>query len=94
MTNRHIDHPVRELVQEVLSRIHTPWPPNITDLVCSNIEKNRAWQNQYDRLVAQYGKHGVNSQIGRSTLALTGLRNLGERERATSKLIKTFTRLG
>jgi hypothetical protein len=93
-TSRQIHHPVSELVQEVLDTLRQPWPEDITDQVCLAIEKNDRWLNRYRLLAQQHGKHAINSQIGRSTLALTGFRNLGQQTRATSRLIKTFTRLG
>ena len=85
---------VSELVQEVLNSISPPYPENITDQVCSAIQRNNAWHNRYKSLVEDYGKLSVNSAIGRSTLQLTGLRNLGQRSKATSRLIKTYTKLG
>jgi hypothetical protein len=94
MTSRQSDRPVSALVQEVLHRRLEPWPENITDLVCQDIENDLGWRSRYRQLIKQYGIHAVNSQIGRSTLALTGLRNLGQRSKADSKLIKTFTKLG
>jgi hypothetical protein len=85
---------VSELVQEVLGNISQPYPENITDQVCLAIQGNDAWHNRYERLVKDYGKFSVNSTIGRSTRQITGLRNLGLSAKATSKLIKTYTRLG
>jgi hypothetical protein len=87
---------VRELVQEVLDEkfIKQSYPENITDLVCLAIEENTAWHIRYKQLVESYSKWGVNSQIGRSTLQLTGLKNLGIHATATSSLITTYTRLG
>jgi hypothetical protein len=85
---------VSELVQEVLSSISQPYPEDITDQVCMAIQENNAWHNRYERLVKEHSKWAVNSTIGRSTLQITGLRNLGLRAKATSKLIKTYTRLG
>jgi hypothetical protein len=88
--------PVSDLVQEVLEEKFKKqsYPENITDQVCLAIEENSAWHNRYKRLVESYSKWSVNSQIGRSTLQLTGLKNLGLRATATSSLIKTYTRLG
>ncbi len=85
---------VRELVQEVLGSISPPYPENITDQVCLKIQEKPAWHDRYERLKKEYGKWAVNPQIGRSTLQLTGLRNLGVRSKSTSKLITTYTRLG
>jgi hypothetical protein len=87
---------VRELVQEVLDEKfkNQSYPENITDLVCLAIEENSDWRKRYGQLVGSYSKWGVNSQIGRSTLKLTGLKNLGLHASATSSLIKTYTRLG
>jgi hypothetical protein len=87
---------VRELVQEVLDEKFKKqsYPENITDQVCLAIEENPAWRKRYDHLVESYSKLTVNSQIGRSTLQLTGLKNLGLQASATSSLIKTYTRLG
>jgi hypothetical protein len=88
--------PVSELVQEVLDEKFKKqsYPDNITDQVCLAIEENSAWHNRYKHLVESHSKWSVNSQIGRSTLQLTGLKNLGLRATATSSLIKTYTRLG
>jgi hypothetical protein len=86
--------PVSELVQEVLNNMLQPYPENITDKVCLAIQNSTAWLNRYNYLVDSHGKWAVNSQIGRSTLQFTGLRNLGLRATATSSLIKTYTRLG
>jgi hypothetical protein len=87
---------VRELVQEVLDKNFKKqsYPENITDQVCLAIEENPAWRKRYDHLVESYSKLTVNSQIGRSTLQLTSLKNLGLHASATSSLIKTYTRLG
>jgi hypothetical protein len=87
---------VKELVQEVLDEKFKKqvYPENITDQVCLAIEENRAWRKRYDHLVESYSKLTVNSQIGRSTLQLTGLKNLGLHAIATSALIRTYTRLG
>jgi hypothetical protein len=85
---------VSELVKEVLGTVPRPYREDITDRVCLEIEKNPAWHARYDRLVASHDKGSVNRQIGRSTLQLTGLRNLGVSAKATSKLIGTYTRLG
>jgi hypothetical protein len=94
MKNRNASRPVSELVQEVLNTISLPYLEDITDQVCLAIQKNNVWRNRYTRLVDDYGKWSVNSQIGRSTLQRTGLKNLGMRATATSSLIKTYTRLG
>jgi hypothetical protein len=87
---------VKELVQEVLDEKFKKqvYPENITDQVCLAIEKNSTWRKRYDYLVESYSKLIVNSQIGRSTLQLTGLKNLGLHAIATSALIRTYTRLG
>ena len=94
MKNRNVNLSVSELVQEVLNNISQPCPENITDQVCLAIQNNAAWRNRYNRLVDSHSKWSVNSQIGRSTLQLTGLRNSGLRATATSSLIKTYTSLG
>lgn len=87
---------VRELVQEVLDEKFKKqsYPENITDQVCLAIEENSAWHNRYKQLVESYNKWTVNRQIGRSTLQLTGLKNLGLQSSATNSLIKTYTKLG
>ena len=87
---------VCELVQEVLDEKFKKqsYPENITDQVCLAIEGNSAWRNRYNHLVESYSKLTVNSQIGRSTRQITGLRNSGMSAKATSSLIKTYTRLG
>jgi len=87
---------VRKLVQEVLDEKFKKqiYPENITDQVCLAIEENSTWRKRYDHLVKSYSKWTVNSQIGRSTHQLTGLKNLGFHAMATSTLIKTYTRLG
>ena len=85
---------VSELVQEVLGNISKPYPEDITDKVCLKIQENPTWHNRYNLLLKEHGKWVVNPQIGRSTLQLTGLRNLGLRSKATSDLITTYTRLG
>ena len=94
MKNRNASQPVSELVQEVLHTISAPYPENITDQVCLAIENRSAWLNRYRNLVKEYGRYAVNPQIGRSTLQFTHLRNLGKQAKATSSLIKTYTRLG
>ena len=89
--------PVSELVQEVLDKKfkERSYPEDITDQVCLAIEKDRnGWLKRYNSLVREHGEHAVNSQIGRSTLQKTNLKNLGMRATATSKLIKTYTKLG
>ena len=67
---------VRELVREVLDEKfkNQSYPENITDQVCLAIEGNSAWLNRYKHFVESYSEWTVNSQIGRSTLQLTGLR--------------------
>jgi len=80
---------VSALVEEVLTTISQPWPEDITDQVCIAIQQNQKWLNRYYQLVLRYGKSAVNQQIGRSTLQLTGLRNLGTRDKAESSLIET-----
>ena len=87
---------VRELVQEVLDEKFKKqsYPENITDQVCLAIQENSAWRNRYNHLVESYGKWSINSQIGRATRHITGLRNLGLSAKAASSLIKTYTRLG
>ena len=94
MKNRNANTPVSELVQEVLDNISSPYPEDITDQVCLAIERNVGWNKRYNSLVENHSPKAVNSQIGRSTLQLTGMKNLGERSKATSSLIKTYTRLG
>ncbi len=85
---------LKQLVQKALDSVSKPWTPDITDQVCLAIEHNQDWRQQYNELVRRHGKAGVNSHIGRFCLTLTGLRNLGERRQARSKLISTYTRLG
>jgi hypothetical protein len=92
MKKSNTSHPVSELVRRALDEIGKPYTEDITDQVCLAIERN--WYGSYKRLVAEHGKHAVNPQIGRSTLQLTGLKNLGVRATASSKLIKTYTKLG
>jgi hypothetical protein len=94
MKNRDVSQTVSELVQEVLDTISRPYLENVTDQVCLAIQRNNGWRNRYNVLVDNHGKRAVNSQIGRSTLQRTGLKNLGLRATATSSLIKTYTRLG
>ena len=94
METNNISRPVSELVKEVLDTISRPYPENVTAQVCLAIQKKSDWHNRYNRLVRSYSKWSVNSQIGRSILQITGLRNLGLRAKATSSLIKTYTRLG
>jgi hypothetical protein len=94
MKKNNVSRPVSELIKEVLDTISRPYPENVTDQVCLAIQKKSDWRNRYNRLVRSYSKWSVNSQIGRSTLQITGLRNLGLRAKATSSLIKTYTRLG
>lgn len=90
-----VSHLVSELVQEVLKTISPPYPENITDFVCLAIEKDEiGWKKRYNQLLEKYGKYSVNSQIGRQTRQLTGFKNLGIQSKATSSLIKTYTRLG
>jgi hypothetical protein len=93
-TRNEISLSVSELVREVLANISQPYPENITDKVCLAIQENVVWHNRYDRLIERYNKWSVNPQIGRSTLQITGLKNLGLQARSKSKLIKTYTRLG
>ena len=94
MKKSNTSRPVSELVQEVLDTISLPYPEDITDQVCLAIEGNTGWIKRYKSLVDSHSPKAVNSQIGRSTLQITGLRNLGLRAKATSSLIKTYTRLG
>jgi hypothetical protein len=94
VTERKANGEVSRLVDEVLTLINQPWPEDITDQVSIAIEQNHNWLNRYNQLVRIYGKSSVNQQIGRSTLQITGLRNLGIRDKAESSLIETYTRLG
>jgi hypothetical protein len=94
MKNHYTSQTVGELVQEVLDTISRPYLENVTDQVCLAIQKNNGWRNRYNCLVDSHGKRAVNSQIGRSTLQRTGLKNLGRRTKAMSLLIKTYTQLG
>lgn len=94
MKKTDTSHPVSELVQEVLEGFSEPYPQDITDKVFLAIEGNIGWSKRYDDLVKNHSPKAVNSQIGRSTLQRTGLKNLGKRSTASSSLIKTYTRLG
>ncbi len=85
---------VSELVQEVLGTISPPYPEDITDQVCLKIQGDPTWHTRYESLRKIHGKYAVNPTIGRTTLQLTGLRNLGLRAKAKSELITTYTRLG
>ena len=93
-TRNEISLTVSDLVQEVLVNMSQPYPENITDKVCLAIQENGVWHNRYSRLVESHSKWSVNPQIGRSTLKITGLKNMGLRAKAESCLIKTYTRLG
>jgi hypothetical protein len=71
-----------------------PWSEDVIDQVCLAIERDPDWLACYRELVGTHGKRAVNPTIGRVTLQLTGLRNLGLRRKAMSSLIKTYTLLG
>jgi len=79
-------------VYEVLRSIPQPWPADITDQVCLNIERNRKWLSRYEKLVAGFDKLTVNSEIGRYTLESTGMESSGQIKTAKSTLIKSYTR--
>ena len=85
---------VSSLVEKALNSIEQPWPSDVIDRVCLAIEQRSEWLARYHFLVKKHGRHAVNAQIGRSTLQLTGLRNLGARAAGTSSLIDTYTLLG
>ena len=94
MKTNGVSQLVREVVQDAIDTCVRPWPKDITDRACLAIQNDPGLLSRYDELVANYGKLVVNSLIGKSVLDLTGLRNLGERKTATSRLIKSYTCLG
>ncbi|MBN1287695.1 MAG: hypothetical protein JXB47_20010 [Anaerolineae bacterium] len=85
---------IKDLVEEVLGKFSPPYPPDITDQVCLAIEQNPAWLRRYEELNGIHKKDVVNNSIGWYTIRLTGMKNSGKVERAKSKLIKTYSRLG
>ena len=93
--------PVCDLVQAVLdSKFKAPYPEDITDRVCLEIENDPDWLSQYHSLVEHFGSQGkngrltVNSSIGWFTKDLTGMVNIGEGKKADSGLIKSYSKLG
>ena len=89
MASRQVSY----FVARALETIPRPYPPDVTDLVGQAIENNPAWRAAYDEVVAEKGRHAVNSTIGRTVLQLTGLRNSGIRRDARCSLIDTYTEL-
>ncbi len=85
---------IKELVKDVLDTIRKPYPMDITDQVCLAIENKPAWHNCYKDLSARHGRSTVNTSIGWYTSYITGLHNLGNTQKAESKLIKTYSELG
>ncbi len=85
---------IKELVETVLDTISKPYPTDITDQICLAIENNPVWYNRYNNLSVRHGRPTVNTSIGRYTSYITGLHNLGNTQKAKSKLIKTYSELG
>lgn len=93
--------PVRDLVSVVLRRnFKAPYPEDITDQVCLEIENDPDWLQRYKGLVEHFSSRGkdgkltVNSSIGWFTKELTGMVNLGVESRSRSTLIQSYSRLG
>jgi len=84
---------IKDLVQEVLSRITPPYPEDITNQVCLAIEQDPSLRREYDRLVNLHSRQVVNTRIGAYTRDLTGLKNIHSGITATSELITTYSRL-
>ena len=82
------------------SKFSAPYPEDITDRVCQEIENDSGWLSQYHSLVEHFGSQGkngrltVNSSIGWFTKDLTGMINIGEGKKADSGLIKSYSKLG
>jgi len=79
-------------VDEVLRTVPQPWQADITDQVFLAIERNRRWLATYEKLVVEFDKQTVNSEIGRYTLELTRMDSSGQTKAAKSTLIKSYTR--
>ena len=84
---------VSYIVGLALDTIQCPYPPDIIDRVCQAIQANPAWLRMYQEVVAEKGRHAVNSTIGRTVLQRTGLSNSGIRREARCSLIDTYTEL-
>jgi hypothetical protein len=82
---------VSDLVALALRTVSRPYPPDVTDRVCQAIESDPTWLDMYNDMVADMGRHAVNSTIGRTVLTMTGLRNSGIRHEARSSLINSYT---
>lgn len=98
---RLVTWPVRQLVEQVLvAEFMVPYPPDIIDRVCLAIEANPNWLSRYHTLAAELGDASgpaawkVNNAIGWWTKDLAGMVTVKPNVRATSGLIKSYSRLG
>lgn len=98
---RLVTWPVRLLVEKVLhARFTPPYPPDVIDRVCLAIEATPDWLARYRTLGAELGdgRHSaewkVNNAIGWWTKDLAGMVTIRAGEKASSGLIKSYSRLG
>ena len=77
--------PVGDLVMTVLKcNVSYPYPEDITDQLCLEIENNPEWLSRYHNLIEHFsslGKNGkltVNSSIGWFVKRYSGMINIGE----------------
>ena len=97
---RLVTWPVRRLVEDVLSACFAPpYPPDIIDRVCLAIEGDAGWLARYHTAAAELkdsehtAEWKVNNAIGWGTKDLTGMITTKAGEKASSRLIKSYSRL-
>ena len=82
---------IGELVIQVLRAMRQPWPPDVTDQVCLNIERRKDWFAHYQQLEKEFGKLTVNTSIGAYVKEITGMENTGRTAIAKSDLIQSYS---
>lgn len=82
---------IKTFVAEVLRSLNPPWPPDITDQVCLQIERHPKWLTYYHKLEKEFGDLTLNSSIGMYTRDLTSMESTGRMGTAKSQLIKSYS---
>ncbi len=85
---------IRDFVAEILRGLRQPWPPDVTDKVCLNIESRRDRLSHYQKLVRDFGQPTVNASIGIYVKQLTGMESTGREATPKSGLISRYSVLG
>lgn len=80
---------LRAFITPILNNL--PQDREITDIFFNVVQNNTRYKTRYDELCGIYKPMKVNQKIGRLIKELRHLPNTG-RKKATSKLIKTYTR--